>query len=153
MGNSHWSGSIVSAAGISAAGTIRAGGTFTTTRVTASSSLVTAGGVSAAGTLRAVGGFGFVAGDYKKFAAGTYIGVGGATTPIRSTGLTTISGVYMVLRRSTVGTATQAVAMPRPCIAHGTPGSFYPQWVRMNGLNAAFGLAASATTVFFAVGT
>lgn len=108
-------GSLIAISGISTAGTIRSG-----------SSIVSGGGLTVAGTIRAGTGFGFVAGNYKRIAAGTYYGIGGATAPITSTGLTTITHIFMQANRHNYSTATTGVTIPRPCVAAGTVGSFYP---------------------------
>lgn len=77
------------------------------------------------GVIRGARGFYFQQGNAKRFASGTYIGVGGATAPIISTGLTTITHVQMHKTRSAYTTAT-SVAICVPALANGTPGSFYP---------------------------
>lgn len=109
------SGSIIAISGISSNATIRAG-----------TSVIAVSGVSTAGTIRAGSGFGFMAGNYKKMAMGTYYGVGGATAPIIATGLSTISWVELNIRKDGYSTATTGMAYARPCKAAGTPGSFYP---------------------------
>lgn len=102
-------------------------------------------GAASAGAVNATG---------KSFAAGTYIGIGGATAPITSTGLTRISHVFMSRTRSAYSTATAAaISVPCPCLAAGTPGSFYPIVFRDLGGGAQPSVAAvSATWKWFAVG-
>jgi len=60
-------------------------------------------------------------------ATGTYIGSGAATAAIVSTGLVTIQKVWMQRNVSAYSAATADIgSMPRPCLAAGTTGSFYP---------------------------
>lgn len=163
MGNSRLSGPLIVGGEIFAAGTTvyktkpGAASTIRSTagRVTAQTGFVTAGGISAAGTLRAVGGLGFVAGDYKKFAVGTYFGLGGATAPITSTGLTTIGKIFMShWTKGYASATTLARNTPRPVIANGTVGSFYPLVYRTaaTNKNVQLGIGNSATFNWLAIG-
>ena len=116
MSQSNFSGPIYSEDGfISPSGQgISSGGT------------ITAGATIQGTVVKATTGFYSEAGNVKAFSAGTYIGTGGATAAIISTGLTTITGVWMQLNKQTYSAATTGMAYGRPCRAHGTLGSFYP---------------------------
>jgi hypothetical protein len=81
---------------------------------------------SLSGVLRSAQGLQFAGNVAKQFAAGTYIGVGGATAPIISTGLSSLTHVLIHKIVSGNSAATTGMVFPRPALAAGTPGSFYP---------------------------
>jgi len=84
------------------------------------------------------------------FAAGTYIGTGAATAAIVNTGFKRVHHVWMSLCPSARAAATtDGVYSGRPCIAAGTPGSFYPLVFRLpGGANAVNTLGVSAGATF-----
>lgn len=112
-------------------GEIRAAGTLKAPQIIGTT------GISSAGTINAASGFNFAAGNYKKFAAGTYIGAGSATAAITSTGLTTVHHVFMSLRGAAYGSgATQdGRIICAPVLAAGTTGSFYPRVYKSGATN------------------
>lgn len=85
------------------------------------------------------------------FAAGTYIGLGGATANIISTGLTTLHAVWMTRMRHgyTVATANGGVYSCHAAHAAGTPGSFYPflSYIPSNAAAIPTAALASAGTI------
>lgn len=137
-GNSRWSGSLISGGGIFAAGTTyfntqsgSAATVLTDGSVKASTSLI-AGSYVDAGTyvesttyVKSGTGYYTGKGDVKQFSAGTYYGIGGATTPIIATGLTTIHHVFANKRGVGYTAATTGNVFVVPRIAAGTVGSFY----------------------------
>lgn len=127
--------------GISTAGTVNAAATISTSSIVDASS----------------GGWVFSAGDYKQFAAGTYIGSGAATAAIVDTGLTTIHHVHLQRnwQSRTAGATTRSSYSPSPAIAAGTPGSFYPLvgFIAPGAaVNHTLGIGAAATFSYVAVG-
>lgn len=94
--------------------------------IVSTTSFSSGGALRSTTTITAGTGFVFGSGQTKQFAAGTYIGTGGATAAIISTGLTTIHHVFMQINKATYSAATTGMAYARPCVAHGTLGSFYP---------------------------
>lgn len=91
------------------------------------------------------------------FAAGTYIGLGGATANIISSGLTKIHAVWMTRMRDgyTVATANGGVYACHAAHAAGTPGSFYPFIAYIPSGAAAVptpALAAAGTIKWLALG-
>ena len=116
MSQSNFSGPIYSEDGfISPSGQgISSGGT------------ITAGATIQGTVVKATTGFYSEAGNVKAFSMGTYIGTGGATAAITSTGLTTIHAVWMNRNRAVYSGATTGNVIACPAKAAGTPGSFYP---------------------------
>jgi hypothetical protein len=161
MGNSRWSGSLISGGGILAAGT-----TYFNTQSGSAATIIADGSIQGTTYLKAgsyaktttyvQSGTGYVSGngDVKQYAAGTYIGIGGATAPIKATGLTTIHHVFMNKRGVgyTAATTGQVICCPR--IAAGTVGSFYPicyavtHAIAINGVAGTFSwMAIGAKTI------
>jgi hypothetical protein len=134
------------------AGTTMSGGTNLDTYA---GYIYAAGGfLSAAATFK--GPLYFAAGDKKTFACGTYIGLGGATAPITTTGLTTVRKVWMSPKVELYASATTlARNYPRPAMAAGTVGKFYPMVYRTaaTNKNVQLGTGVSATWNWFALGT
>jgi hypothetical protein len=160
MGNSRWSGSLISGGAIYAAGTTN----FPTPKGSAATVLddgsvqaatYVKGGTYLKSTTYLQSGTGYITakGDYKQYACGTHWGFGGATSPIIATGLTTIHHVWMQRRSTGYNTATGLNRLCRPSIAGGTLGSFYPiafKWASAASIWAP--PAAAATYSWFAVG-
>lgn len=117
-----------------------------------SAGTVTAGGAISGTTLTASSGIAFAQGNFKRFASGTYYGIGGATAPIISTGLTTIHRVFMQANRTAYTAATTGVTIPRPCRAPGTLGSFYPIAFKIGGQGEGALNTVAATFQWMALG-
>ena len=85
---------------------------------------------------------------------GTYIGAGSATAYITASGLKSIHHVFMTRSRvGYSGATTNGRLLAAPCIAVGTPGSFYPIILRVAATNANVTLnGASATWCWWALG-
>lgn len=160
MGNSRWSGSLISGGGIYAAGT-----TYYKTQKGSAATVLPDGAVISStylesgsyveSTTYVKAGTGYVSGkgDYKQYAAGTVIGTGGASQAIVATGLTTIHHVWVIPRKSVYSTATTGLQIQRPCLAAGTPGSFYPTAYKLSQGAANWALNdVSATRSWFALG-
>jgi hypothetical protein len=147
MGNSRWSGSLISGGGIFAAGT-----TLFKSSVHASA----ATNLGTAGVVAAEAGFQFMSPSSwylpKQFSLGTYYGVGGATAPITATGLATINGIWMTRRRGNYAAGTVGAILCTPEIANGTPGSFYPLVYKTQAGGGIVINAAAATFSWLAVG-
>jgi hypothetical protein len=141
MGNSRWSGSLISGGGIYAAGTTY----FNTQRGSAATKIPD-------GVVRGATGFYFEAGDAQKFACGTVVCGGGASVPIKATGLTTIGHVFMQRRRQSYSAATTGYGLPSPAIANGTRGSFYPISFKTQAAGGIVINSVAATWSWFAVG-
>lgn len=159
MGNSRWSGSLISGGGIYAAGTTyfntQSGSAATVLpdgAVKASTYLEAGSYVDAASYIQAGTGYVTAKGDTKQWCAGTVICGGGATVPPVATGLTTIHHVFMNRNNDSYGAATTGCAICRPCRANGTKGSFYPLCFKINSGGAIVAGSVSATYAWFAVG-
>ena len=168
MGNSRWSGSLISGGGIFAAGTTnfnaQAGsaatvlpdGTVRSATYMDAGSYVNAGSyLESTSYVKAGTGYTTGKGDVKQWAAGTYYGIGGATAPITATGLTTIHHVFMNRRRTNYAgaIATTGQVLCSPCIAPGTVGSFYPILFKIAGAAGAIAVNTVAGTFsWYAVG-
>jgi hypothetical protein len=161
MGNSRWSGSLISGGGILAAGT-----TYFNTQAGSAATVIADGSIQATtyvksgtylkSTTYTQSGTGYITGkgDYKQYAAGTVYCTGGASSPIVATGLTTIHHVFMNRRVTGYVTATTNNVLCRPSIAGGTLGSFYPIAFKHTGVPASIWALGSvaATFTWFAVG-
>jgi len=91
------------------------------------------------------------------FTAGTYVGSGAATAAIVNSGLGQVHFVWMAKNfgSRTAGATTDCAVHPTPCLAVGTPGSFYPLvgFVDKGGaVNHALGSGAAATWSWLALG-
>ena len=90
------------------------------------------------------------------FAAGTYVGRGGATAPLITTGLKKVHNVWLGLCPEARSAATTAgVHGVRPCRAAGTPGGFYPLAFRIVAgatVSNLPGMGADATFKWLALG-
>lgn len=122
---------VVYAAASVRAPVVRASTSFSSPSVTGSTSVT--GGTGSFTTVTASTGYTFVGGAVKRFAAGTYIGTGGATAALVVTGLASIRQVFMQLNKQAYSAATTGMAYGRPCRAAGTPGSFYPIAFKLTG--------------------
>lgn len=134
MGASHWSGPLVTNGGITSSSGTNVFGQRTVVRAAASIE----GALSVAGAQTFTGAASFTAapsfpagvvlesGNTKAFAAGTYIGTGGATAALVTTGLTTVTMVFMSRNKSAYSGATTGNVISAPCIAASTPSKFYP---------------------------
>lgn len=133
MAKSHFSGPIIQGTDQRPAASTN----VFTNRIVCAAAASFSGAVSMSGALTSSSGFTFAGGNYKKFAAGTYIGSAGATAAITSTGLTTTHHVWMTLRGSAFGSAATSdgrVACA-PTLANGTPSKFYPRAYRSGATN------------------
>lgn len=104
------------------------------------------------GPVKASTGFTFAPGDNKQFAAGTVICGGGASVAIKATGLTTVHHVWMNRNNVAYSAATTGCVICRPCMAVGTPGSFYPLAFKIASGGAIVAGTVAATYAWFAVG-
>jgi hypothetical protein len=159
VGNSRWSGSLISGGGILAAGT-----TYFNTQSGSAATTIADGSVQGTTYLKAgsyvksttyvQSGTGYVSGkgDVKQYAAGTVITGGGATCAIVATGLTTVHHVWLNRNNVAYSAATTGCAIYRPCLAVGTPGSFYPIAFKINSGGAIAAGSVAATCAWFAVG-